>query len=296
MCVGFWSLEHPDYALILCTNRDEFITRPTMPAHFHSFGHEAANEANILSGIDLRAGGTWLGINRSGRLALLTNITGPPSDKDSSRGYLTSTYLLSDPAVSFDDELGRLNRLDAKFAGFNLLLLSPLFRDSQSLSFDAALVTNHGAGGVLCSRPLSADERLVGGIANGVDGQGGNQWPKIQQGVKYLKDYLGTLPSNTKEAELTDHLFDLLTWRPAEPAREAKDTIHIDPSPVDSHSDIHATRLSTVILIKRDGQVLFIERDMWQLNEDGNLVKADPSSQRVFRFQLAFPALRPDQA
>ena len=58
---------------ILCTNRDEYLSRPTMTAQFHSFGHEAESdeEAKVLSGRDLRAGGTWLGMNRFGRLALL---------------------------------------------------------------------------------------------------------------------------------------------------------------------------------------------------------------------------------
>jgi len=214
MCVGFWSLEHPDYALILCTNRDEFLSRPTMAAKFHSFGPEAEidlKEASVLSGRDLRAGGTWLGMNRFGRVALLTNITGPPSEMGSSRGDLVSSFLLSDPACSFDDELARFNQQDAKFAGFNLLLLSPSLRDPRSLSLDAALVTNHGAGGRIKCRPLSPDERLAGGMSNGVDGQGGNEWPKVQHGIKSLNEYLGALPVDIKEVELTDHLFELLT-------------------------------------------------------------------------------------
>jgi uncharacterized protein with NRDE domain len=60
---------------ILCTNRDEYLARPTMPAQFHSFGYESGMDeeegANVLSGKDLRAGGTWLGVNRFGRVALL---------------------------------------------------------------------------------------------------------------------------------------------------------------------------------------------------------------------------------
>jgi len=59
---------------ILGSNRDEFLDRPTQDAHFHSFENHARNPespGSILSGRDEKAGGTWLGINRAGRVALL---------------------------------------------------------------------------------------------------------------------------------------------------------------------------------------------------------------------------------
>lgn len=87
MCVAFFTLAHPDYALcvasprrivrvlirrdhisVLCSNRDEHLSRPTQPAHFHPFGDD---QPDVLSGIDLQAGGTWLGLSRTGKLALL---------------------------------------------------------------------------------------------------------------------------------------------------------------------------------------------------------------------------------
>jgi len=297
MCVGFWSLENSEYALILCTNRDELLSRPTTNAHFHSFGHKPESEVQegfVLSGRDLRAGGTWLGINRSGRVALLTNITEPPPSEVSSRGYLVSSYLLSDPAGSLSDELDKLNAHDAKFAGFNLLLLSPSSCDAQNLSFDAALVTNHGAGGVITSRPLSADERRCGSISNGVDGKGGNEWPKVHQGIQSLHELLGTVSADTNEAELTNSLFELLTWQSAEPPRERsqlRDTIFVDPLPIPvgcGPSDLYGTRLSTILLVRRDGKVLFVERDIWQMDEEGKVAMAgtESSSDRQYRFQL----------
>ena len=54
---------------ILMANRDEYLARPSKPASFHSFHHE--NEWKAISGIDLKGGGTWLGISRSGRIAVL---------------------------------------------------------------------------------------------------------------------------------------------------------------------------------------------------------------------------------
>jgi hypothetical protein len=40
-----------------------------------------------------------------------------------------------------------------------------------------------------------------------------------------------------------------------------------------------------VILVKRNGEVLFIERDRWKL-VDGKPVLSDRASQREFRFKL----------
>lgn len=62
---------------ILCTNRDEYLDRPTQDAHFHSFQRDESTldtspvSGNILSGRDVKAGGSWLGLNRAGMVALL---------------------------------------------------------------------------------------------------------------------------------------------------------------------------------------------------------------------------------
>jgi hypothetical protein len=73
---------------ILLANRDEYLARPTLPAHFHSFEalttsatsndtvpvvqDDLQSKGTVLSGRDVRAEGTWLGISQStGRVALL---------------------------------------------------------------------------------------------------------------------------------------------------------------------------------------------------------------------------------
>lgn len=56
----------------------------------------------------------------------------------------------------------------------------------------------------------------------------------------------------------------------------------------------YGTRLSTVILIRRDGSVLFIERDIWRLGEDDKPERLNYSErrgegevkERVFEFTL----------
>ncbi|TFK34760.1 NRDE protein-domain-containing protein [Crucibulum laeve] len=296
MCIGVWTLDHPDYSLILCTNRDEFLDRPTEEAHFHSFENKVhpENSGNILSGRDVKAGGSWLGLNRAGRVALLTNITEPTKEYNTSRGYLVSSFLLSDSFHPLEDEVGKIVPQDAKFAGFNLVLFAPLLRPDGSLYFDTLLVTNHGGGGTLTSRPLSPGERFCGGVSNGIDGAGATDWPKVKHATKDLDTILQTLTPDTTETELTDRLFELLSWRSPEPIAQRsqlRNTVHVVPVPIileGSHnvmSTFYGTRLSTVILVRRDGEVLFIERDIWKLL-DGEAVKTNPPTERRFRFKL----------
>jgi len=48
----------------------------------------------------------------------------------------------------------------------------------------------------------------------------------------------------------------------------------------------YGTRLSTVLLVRNNGQVLFIERDIWKLGEKGVPVKSDPPTERKYIFNL----------
>ncbi|CAB1319976.1 unnamed protein product [Coregonus sp. 'balchen'] len=70
--------------LILAANRDEFYNRPTKAADFW------ASNSEILSGLDLeegKEGGSWLGINKRGKLAALTNyLEGRPNSDAQGRG------------------------------------------------------------------------------------------------------------------------------------------------------------------------------------------------------------------
>ena len=79
-------------------------------------------------------------------------------------------------------------------------------------------------------------------------------------------------------------------WRSDSPVTERaqlRNTIQVLPlvDPSARSAGPYGTRLSTVLLVRKDGQALFVERDIWTL-QDGKVVKADPSSQRVHRFTL----------
>jgi len=57
----------PDYPLVVAANRDEHYDRPSAPPGL------LENRPKIIAGRDLRAGGTWLGVNEHGVLAAMLN-------------------------------------------------------------------------------------------------------------------------------------------------------------------------------------------------------------------------------
>ena len=64
MCVvAFAWNTHPRWRLLLAGNRDEFHARP-------SAALARWPEPGVFAGRDLRSGGTWVGIDRRGRMAV----------------------------------------------------------------------------------------------------------------------------------------------------------------------------------------------------------------------------------
>lgn len=122
MCLIAWNWQPASPTpLLLIANRDEFYARPTAPLAWWS-------DADILAGRDLQAGGTWLGVSRSGRLAALTNHRDPANMRADapSRGELVSGFLQSETTAA--DYLTELASKAASYNPFNLLVF-----DGQSL-------------------------------------------------------------------------------------------------------------------------------------------------------------------
>ncbi|KAJ7696676.1 NRDE protein-domain-containing protein [Mycena rosella] len=311
MCVAFWTLDHPDYALILCANRDEFLARPTRPAAFHSFGSDGNEEGRVLSGRDTQAGGTWLGLApASGRVALLTNITEPPQSLSSSRGALCPTFLLADA----DATLEELYPPAAQYAGFNLLVLAAEWEAGADarLHFPyASLLSNGGGGGLLSARPLRPEERACGGLSNGVDGKGADAWPKVAHGRALFAAAAAAADSprtdgddaDAQDAALAARLFALLRTPPAAPVRvreELRRAVCVAPLTLGGATaaplarEAYATRLATVLLVRRSGAARFAERDVWVRAPDGGVLLSEPGAgERLWRVQVGAEAPAP---
>ena len=103
--------------LVIASNRDEFLERPTLPlARWHTdLGHE------IISGRDLRAGGTWLGVTPNGRVAFLTNVREASAQPAPfSRGQLVMRWLDAGNDVARFAEV--LEKDNGAYGGFNLVV------------------------------------------------------------------------------------------------------------------------------------------------------------------------------
>src|SRR5262245_22457599 len=107
---------HPRYPLVLAGNRDEFHARPAAPASWWS------DPPDLLAGRDLQAGGTWLGLTRDARFAVVTNYRelGDRLPAAPSRCALIVDYARSrKPPRDFLDDL---SRGAGAYAGFNLIV------------------------------------------------------------------------------------------------------------------------------------------------------------------------------
>ena len=121
MCLILFAIEaRPDLALVIAANRDEQYSRPAAPAA------PWPQALDVIGGGDLEAGGTWLGITRTGRWAAVTNYhdaTEPPRPDAPSRGALVADYLVGESPPA--EYLAALEPRAKEFNGFNLLVGEP---------------------------------------------------------------------------------------------------------------------------------------------------------------------------
>ena len=117
MCVLLVSYrQKPDADLIVLANRDEFYDRPPAPASFWE------DSPGVLAGRALKGKGTWLGINRTGAIAAITNYRDPARNDPNavSRGNLVSEFLKHDLAPR--KYLEAIRSAAENYNPFNLIL------------------------------------------------------------------------------------------------------------------------------------------------------------------------------
>ena len=239
---------HPAFPLVLAANRDEFHARPTAAAG------RWPEARQVIGGRDLEAGGTWLGITDSGRLAAVTNVREPEMAKGRrSRGMLTRDFLLGGiPALAYAANID-----GDDYAGFNLLL-----GDGDSL--------------VYCSNRDAPPRQLPPGIYGLSNHRLDSPWPKLQTARDKFTDAMQRLPDETG-------LFELL----ADKSIVADENLPQTGVPlawerllsaVFVQSESYGTRASTLLWQAADGAVRLHERSF---GADGQALQSSVISTAV---------------
>jgi uncharacterized protein with NRDE domain len=238
---------HPRFPVVLAANRDEYFARPAAPAAWWE-------DAPILAGRDLTAGGTWLGVDRHGRFAALTNYRDPSRQRSDapSRGALVAASLTS--ALPAREQLAGLRERAPSYTRFNLL-----FSDARELAIYES-VPDQG--------------RLLGpgvyGLSNHLLD---TPWPKVLAAktalgaaLTHLPDWQALLALLRDEAQAQD-------------AELPRTGLSLDWERLLSSAFIRApgygTRCSTILLLDGDGEALFQE---WSWGPEAELL-----TQREYR-------------
>jgi len=235
---------HPDYALVVAGNRDEFYARPAAPAQWWP------DAPQLLAGRDLAEvigePGTWMGMAAGGRFAALTNYRAPSEKRTDarSRGELVADFLRGDAAPH--DYLDTVSRDQGAYNGFNLLAC-----DLRELWW----YSNRGS----ARRP----QRLAPGLYGVSNALLDTPWPKLRSRVGALAEALAAdrgLPGTS----ITPYL-DLLADERQAADFELPQT-GVSPewekllSSAFIRSPAYGTRASTVLRVRHDGRFDLCER------------------------------------
>ena len=243
---------HPEYPLVVAANRDEFLARPAVAAHWWT------DAPDLLAGRDLEAGGTWMGVSRNGRFAALTNYRDPTLHRPGapSRGTLVRDCLTATDAAV--DRLHAVAAVSGQYAAFNLLV-----SDGKRLGIHESTT---GAVKML--------EPGIYGLSNHVLD---TPWPK----VRLARDRFATALARLPDADA--FLALLRDDTPAEDHHLPQTGVSADwerwLSPAFIRAPGYGTRCSTVIARHRDGSVMFRE---WTWNDQAEL-----ASETLHRFSVS---------
>jgi len=228
-----WNV-HPRWRLLLAGNRDEFHARP-------SAALARWDDASIIGGRDLEAGGTWLGVTDNGRCCVVTNVRDPRDpQRGASRGLLATDYLGGGP--------------DAAAHARGLLTAASDYRPFNLLTFDA-----HDAF-YLGNRPEPHMQSVQPGVHGLSNADFNTPWPKTRALMERMQAWIDA-------GDATDFasLFDALADERVAGDAELPDTgIGRERERRLSSAFIrgadYGTRASTVVAIGHAGGGVIVER------------------------------------
>lgn len=225
----------PRFPLLLLGNRDEFHARASSAAQTW------VENAHVVGGRDLVAGGSWLALREDGRFAAVTNLrTGVPATAPRSRGWLVRDFVLGDatPAAFLD----ALRKGASDYGPFNLVV-----GDRSGVCVLGSAEDE--------VRPLRAGVHV---ISNGTIGV---HWPKTE---RLQRLFIEAIENGFDVGDET-RLLDLLRDEAQPPDATLPDTgIGLDLerrlAPIFIRGEKYGTRAGTLVAWRSDGTVVLRER------------------------------------
>lgn len=243
-----WQL-FDEVPLVLLSNRDEFLQRPTEPLHQWP-------DKPIYAGRDQQSGGTWLGIHQvmhdglyeqNGRWAAVLNFRdGVQAGADErSRGALVTDFLTSDRSPM--DFARQIELQD--YAGFNLIIGDAL---------QAVMVNNRGH----APTPLYAGLHV---ISNGQPDDGWFKTEKLRGRLR--QEVLPLIAEDSSPAYWQDAAYAVLSDNRQAPADQLPDTgmsreveqmlssVYIEPVAFDQRQaplPTYGTRTQSILTLRQD--------------------------------------------
>jgi uncharacterized protein with NRDE domain len=236
MCLILFAYHvHPVYKLIVAANRDEYYQRPTASAHYWE------DYPDILAGRDLERMGTWMGVNKNGYFAALTNYRDPSESAAGkrTRGELVTKSLTRKEHI--EDYLKSISNAKEMYPGYNLLI-----GNKDDLYYYSNI-----------ENEVKKLQQGIYGLSNSLLN---SAWPKVEKGKKELSRIIYSHNDN-----MIEELFTLL--RSEEPFPDEmlpKTGVSLEwerlLSPLFIKSRDYGTRSSTVLLMS-DHEIQYVERN-----------------------------------
>lgn len=243
MCLILFAIDqHDDYPFVAIANRDEFYDRPTRSAHWWE------DAPSVFAGRDLEANGTWMGVDRTGRFAAVTNVREPGVKQEAAltRGDLPRRFLQG----NLDAKTYLQSLAIDRYAGFNLLL------------------ADHSGCWFLSNRDTSI-RKIPAGIYGVSNGYFDEPWPKLETGKRALQHCL-------QAGTDTESLFSILLDKD----QASDDVLPETGMPREFerllssrfiHSNKYGTRASSVLL-RSSNKLSFTERNFDHSGTVGKII------------------------
>lgn len=229
---------HPDAALVIAANRDEFYARPTAPPHLLD------SERRIYGGKDLQAGGTWLGITPDGLFVAVTNqrTLTPPDPSRHSRGELVLQALR---CKSLADIRALIASLDGRtYNPFNLL-----FADGRELCVAYARE----------QRDIAVESFEPGVIVLANDRVGAPEYPKTQRAEELVTP---TPAIEELERVLADHELPPLDAIPEPPEGSRFNRAFLrELQALCIHTPLYGTRSASIVAVDPGRTLRYLHAD-----------------------------------